>query len=525
MTVRALRSVFPLLLSRPGALLASCVPLLVWMPLPANATGPTTRVEFTASHTERVGGVDSVVSDTNLPSGVDGTNLATDLGSIAGTFGDHTLNLRAEVDSPNGLPRLRARGEHAFSLSGTDRQTDHWKIVSGTQTLTATHTDELSFSNAPAGLLTVEMYWDVSGTDVAQIILNPGDAVVYTFDTDVSLDATTVSPQSGGGSYAETVPWPNGYLTSTLDSEKRLELESYVVMTFSVDPAQLLEVETVFQVEPYTYLNNAIEGFAMSLSAEGEHTARFDESAELVGVVVRDSGGDIVPDVLISAGSGLTYPVLDEVPQPPPPFRVILSPVAIDDTDLGEYSSVQAPLGNMINHTGLQKPFTSGITSFDTYFDFGAIPYGEILYSNNWQSAVDFSLPLQGYVDFDLGGSYAIDRLALWNVSLEDIRVQVSSTSGGPWTEVGAYSLPSHVNYFSTYPYDVLDLGGPHDASFVRIQVDSAHLLSPFDTFTYAIVGEVAVGAITVPEPETWAMLLAGIPTLAGLQRWRRRRR
>jgi hypothetical protein len=239
-------------------------------------------------------------------------------------------------------------------------------------------------------------------------------------------------------------------------------------------------------------------------------------------VIVKDQFGAILPGITIIADSGNVYPVLDEVPVPPTPARVILSPVAITASDLGEFGA-SSLYTNMINQSGLTKGFTSGVSSYNRYFDFNPVPFQSLTFTNNWQSLVDFTLPLTGFVDFDLGGTYLIDKLALWNMSLQNIRVQVASDPGGPWTEVGSYVLPSHMNFLSVAA-DQLDLGGLHVADYMRIQVDSAHKFAPSDTFTYAIVGEVALSAIPVPEPEHGLMLAAGVPMLALLYRARRRR-
>jgi hypothetical protein len=162
------------------------------------------------------------------------------------------------------------------------------------------------------------------------------------------------------------------------------------------------------------------------------------------------------------------------------------------------------------------------VTSFDGYFDFNPVPFNSGTTANTWNSLIDFTLPLTGHIDFDLGGTRQIDRIALWNKTLENIRVQISDSPGGPWTEIGQYSLPNHWNFLS-YTADVLDLGGLHTASHLRIEIDSAHKFSFSDTFTYAIVGEAAVSAVPVPEPEHLLMLAAGVPTLALLARRRAR--
>lgn len=136
---------------------------------------------------------------------------------------------------------------------------------------------------------------------------------------------------------------------------------------------------------------------------------------------------------------------------------------------------------------------------------------------------MQFTLPLTGSVDFDLGGPQAIDRVLLWNLSLQNIRLQIADAPGGPFTEVGSYVLPNRLSFLSYSP-ERLSLGGTFSASYLRIAIDSAYTFAPTDTFTYAIVGEVAVSATPVPEPESWLMWAAGVPALALLGRQRARR-
>jgi hypothetical protein len=496
--------------------------LLLLAPIPGRAVGPTTHVEFNLSHTQRVANVNSVLNDNNLP-GIDGTTQAQDTGSISGTYGEHTVSVFAAVEQPSGMTKLRARGEHTYDLSGINLTTDHWRLVNGTQVLRAAHEDELAFNGAPFVPLTVEMYWDVRGSDDALIDINIPQSVIYDFDNTVTLTGTTVAPNTGGGSFTKSVLWPGGMRTQDLNQEKELEPDDgYVKMTYTVAAGQDLTFTTTFQVAPSTVLSNTFEGFALNTSCEGHRDLLFDESAELVGVIVKDAGGFVLPGITIVSDSGNDYPLLEEAPIPPSPSRVMLSPIAAS-TDLGEYDAT-TPVTKMLDQSGLSKPFTSGVTSFDGYFDFNPVPFNSGTTANTWNSLVDFTLPLTGHVDFDLGGTQAFDRIALWNKTLENIRIQISDSPGGPWTEIGQYSLPNHWHFLS-YTADVLDLGGLHTADHLRIEIDSAHKFSFSDTFTYAIVGEVALSALPVPEPEQGLMLAVGLPALALLSRRRARAR
>jgi hypothetical protein len=176
----------------------------------------------------------------------------------------------------------------------------------------------------------------------------------------------------------------------------------------------------------------------------------------------------------------------------------ILSPVAVIDSDMGESHPQQGAFENMINQSGLDKPFTSGVTDWDTYFTTGDDPFAQAAGGNNWQSETQFTLPVMGYVEFDFGAEYSIDRLAVWNISMKDIKIHVSNTSIATLQEVASFTLPNHLNFPFSYSHDLLDLGSAHDVRYLRIEIDSVHLFSPSDTFGFAIVGEVAASAVPV---------------------------
>src|SRR5688572_17087155 len=124
----------------------------------------------------------------------------------------------------------------------------------------------------------------------------------------------------------------------------------------------------------------------------------------------------------------------------------ILSPVAVLGTDLGVYDP-QTPLENMINQSGLDKPFTSGVTDFDAYFNTGASPFGQGAFNHGWQSNFSFNLPMMGYVDFDLGGVYTIDRLGIWNRSLETGNILVKENLADAFVDVGDFTLQNKLNF------------------------------------------------------------------------------
>lgn len=483
------------------------------------AIGPETHLEFTLLHEELIGGAPSAVSGANA--GEDGFDRVADLAFVNGAHGTHRVNLVAEVAAQaNGAPVLRALGEHEYHLTGTNRSTDVWTLVDGDQLLRSTLVDELTVQGVPLGSYTVEFYWDVQGTDEVLIDLDPGNSVFAFINTRVRLEA-----RGGVASevYEENIPWPSGYRDTDLDQSKNLE--QYVKVSLPGTSGQPLAVETLFEVEPDTRLDNFVELPGTALRLDGDHTARFDQSAELIGIVVRDATNTILPAVTVSSASGFEYPVLDQVPVAPLPLQTILSPVAVVGNSMGSFSA-SVPAINMINHSGLDKPFTSGITGFDRYFDFSPTPFAQANFANNWQSLVQTTLPVTGTLDFDLGATLWIDRLAIWNRSLEQIRVQIASSPSGPWQEIGQYTLQNRLFYTFSYPVEIVDLGGEHQARYVRIAVDSAYKARSTDTFAYGNVGEVAFrGSPTpVPEPGAGGMTTAGVLGLVLLGRTLARR-
>jgi len=173
----------------------------------------------------------------------------------------------------------------------------------------------------------------------------------------------------------------------------------------------------------------------------------------------------------------------------------MLSPTAVLGTDLGTFDP-QTALGNMIDQSGLDKPFITGVTDFDAYFNSGVQPFAQALFTNNWQSNFTFSLPLTGFVDFDLGDTYTIDKLGIWNITLATGDVLVSETLGGPFVDAGDFTLPTKVNFPFSYQPEIITLDAPIEARYVRLGITSAHKFAASDTFAYAIVGELVVDVV-----------------------------
>jgi hypothetical protein len=180
--------------------------------------------------------------------------------------------------------------------------------------------------------------------------------------------------------------------------------------------------------------------------------------------------------------------------------QVIVSPVAVVETDLGVFDP-SVPLTNMINQSGIDIPFVSGSTDFATYFAPGNTAFAQNGAGNNWQSDFSFELPLTGFVEFDLGASYEITGMAIWNVSVRDVTVKLLEDLNGPEQVAGAFTLTNHVNFPFSYPPDVLRFDASHHGRYLRLEIESAYTFSPSDTFAYAIIGEVVVAATDTGTP------------------------
>ncbi len=179
--------------------------------------------------------------------------------------------------------------------------------------------------------------------------------------------------------------------------------------------------------------------------------------------------------------------------------QVMLSPVTVLGTDLGTFGP-STPLTRMIDQSGLDVPFVSGTTEFDTYFASAPPKFAQAGSNgtNSWQSDFTFTLPLTGYVDFDLGASYRLDKLAIWNRSVRDVTVRVSADTNTLATGqiVGNFTLTNHLNFPFSYVVDLLAFESNHVGRYLRFDITSAYEFTPGDGFAYAIIGEVVLSAV-----------------------------
>lgn len=190
---------------------------------------------------------------------------------------------------------------------------------------------------------------------------------------------------------------------------------------------------------------------------------------------------------------------------------VILSPTAVVQNTLGDRSAT-VDIGNVIDQSGLSGGYVSGVTDFDTYLagtpehDFRAL-------ENEWFATGGTT---SGTIDFDLGGVYAIDRVAIWNedaagVSRFELVTALDATFATS-TLIGTFSLTDTARGVD-YLAEVLTLGIVSPARYVRFNILGAYA-DVLGLADQASLGEVAFSAVPiadVPEPGGIALGAMGL--------------
>ena len=201
----------------------------------------------------------------------------------------------------------------------------------------------------------------------------------------------------------------------------------------------------------------------------------------------RDPQGD--GTLFSHTGLEVIPPIFDPAPTDP----VILSPTSVLGTDMGN----EQDLPNMINRSGIDEPFVSGETVFDDYFAQGESVFADV--PHRWQGPHEPNDEhVSGYIDFDLGEIYTIDKLGIWNVSLDEIEVLFATEEGGDYVSAGSFSLSDQTNFLSLPP-NVLTFANEVEGRYMRIEVESNHKQGglPFGQVnSFAAVNEVVLSVL-----------------------------
>lgn len=180
----------------------------------------------------------------------------------------------------------------------------------------------------------------------------------------------------------------------------------------------------------------------------------------------------------------------------------ILSPTSVYNNTIGTYCCGGAAT-QMINQSGLSAGFTSGATDFDAY-----------IAGNPTHSRDDFQGwigpaggPFTGILDFALGGSYNVERFAMWNTAagssanVQSFTLYVSDVANfSSATNIGTFTNPELAgsNPYPVTVFDTLDATG----QFLRLKINSY-----YSNGNVVEIGEVALDVSRggagnqVPEP------------------------
>jgi hypothetical protein len=193
---------------------------------------------------------------------------------------------------------------------------------------------------------------------------------------------------------------------------------------------------------------------------------------------------------------------------------VTLQPVAAS-TNMGEYVGSDPPgtplvfsASHVIDQSDLYIPYVSGVTGFDSYLALHptaapAMGHASWLASAGVQS---------GNFDLDLGGTYTVSAMALWNlfddpsairqfnILLDDNASFSSPVEFSGFTASNSLGPAPDESFAQVFNFE------PTVAHFVRLEI-----LNTYPGSFAASFNEVMFGVSPIPEPETSALLLAGL--------------
>jgi hypothetical protein len=192
---------------------------------------------------------------------------------------------------------------------------------------------------------------------------------------------------------------------------------------------------------------------------------------------------------------------------------LILDPTAVS-TNMGTFSG---NIDNVINQSGQNPTYTSGVTDFASYTASATATPGTA--SDLWTSA---NAETTGNVDFTLGGSYEIDAFAIWaliSTNGDNIGHFTLLASNDPsfttFTTLGSFT-PTY-SPGSPIPATVVTFTAT-TASYVRLEITSNNG-GPDAGFN-----EAAFEFEPTPEPSSLLMVGIGIAPVLGYRLRRRKR-
>ncbi|MGR3320199.1 MAG: PEP-CTERM sorting domain-containing protein [Candidatus Anammoxibacter sp.] len=198
---------------------------------------------------------------------------------------------------------------------------------------------------------------------------------------------------------------------------------------------------------------------------------------------------------------------------------------AVSVTSNGGELGPTHPLDDLINQEGLSESYVSGVTDYFTFTSSATHTDPSLENVGGYASLANVNFPV--ILDFDLGGIFAINKMALWNDTDNQAlgEFDIYAATDDTFTSLSLLGMFTGVTQESgtlaqTFTFNSML------TQFIRI---SANSISPFDTLLN--IGEIAFGTgqsqgtgQPVPEPTTVALMGIGIVGLVGAG-YRKRRK
>lgn len=192
---------------------------------------------------------------------------------------------------------------------------------------------------------------------------------------------------------------------------------------------------------------------------------------------------------------------------------VIIAPIsATVDTNGPGFGSIT----NTFDQSGLSTGYTAGVTNFDSYIASGPTHTttfsGFEFFGNSGTSTLQ--------VTYDFGSIKSINALALWNEESSGIGSLnlLTSLDGTTFTSLASGLIPTD-NGLAAYLADVFAFG---NVSTRYVRFEASGCPQPIvGSFTACAIGEVAFRSGAIPEPSSWALMIAGFGLVGAAMRRR----
>jgi len=163
-------------------------------------------------------------------------------------------------------------------------------------------------------------------------------------------------------------------------------------------------------------------------------------------------------------------------------------------------------LSNTYNQAGLLSGYTNGVTDFDTYLATNPM-HSYIFAGNEWFSNSGTN---SASVTYNLGGTFTIDALALWNDEASGIGILdlYTSLDGISFTSLVSGLIPTDNPQNTNYGADVFGFSAIN-TQYIRF--DMSRCPQANNIYTACAIGEVAFRSSSIPEPATLALFGIGL--------------